>query len=93
MFKLTNDLPTHKCFLNTCSEHGTTPGTMKNSTEMELTQALFSKSLEQSSLAAQGDKDPASSLKQPGSLLQCRFDPWPGNFHMLCAWPEKTKRA
>ena len=35
-----------------------------------------------SSLAAQWVKDLALSLPWPGLLLWCRFDPWPGNFHM-----------
>ena len=30
-------------------------------------------------------KDPASSL------LWLRFDPWPGTFRMLWAWPKKKK--
>ena len=28
------------------------------------------------------------SLHWPGH----RFDPWPGNFHMLWVWPKKKKR-
>ena len=31
---------------------------------------------------AQWVKDPMLSLQQFGSLLWCRLDPWPGNFHM-----------
>ena len=38
-----------------------------------------------SSLVAQQVKDLALSL------LWCRFDPWPGNFHMPWAWPKKEK--
>ena len=34
-------------------------------------------------------KDPALSLQWLRSLLWCRFDPWPGNFHMLPAWSKK----
>ena len=30
------------------------------------------------------------SLLWPGLLLWCRFDPWPGNLHMLQVWPQKT---
>ena len=26
------------------------------------------------------------------SLLWLRFDPWPGNFHMLKVWPKKKKK-
>ena len=33
-------------------------------------------------------KDPVLSLWWLGSLLWCRFDPWPGNFHM----PQKKKK-
>ena len=28
-------------------------------------------------------------VKDP--VLWCRFDPWPGNFHMPQAWPKKQK--
>ena len=41
---------------------------------------------EGSSLVAQQVKDPALSL------LWHRFDPWPGNFRMLWAWPKKKKK-
>ena len=27
------------------------------------------------------------------SLLRCRFDPLPGNFHMLRAWPKRSKQT
>ena len=27
------------------------------------------------------------------SLLWHRFDPWPGNFHVLWAWPKKFKHV
>ena len=34
-------------------------------------------------------KDQALSLKWLGLLLRrCVLDPWPGNFHMLWAWPK-----
>jgi len=41
------------------------------------------------SLVVQQVKDPA--LPQLWSRLQLRlgFDPWPGNFHMLWAWPKQ----
>ena len=43
-------------------------------------------------LVAQLVKDPAMSL-WPGLLLCHGLDPWPGNFHMLKAWPKnKTKQ-
>ena len=32
---------------------------------------------------AQWVKDPVLSLQWLGSLLWCRFDPWPRNFHVL----------
>ena len=51
---------------------------------------------EGSSLVAQWVKDPVLSLLWPESLLWCRFNPWPGNFNMLQAWPTnkstKTKQ-
>ena len=37
-------------------------------------------------------KDLVLSLLQPGLLLLPRFDPWPGNFHMLWAQPKKKKK-
>ena len=43
-----------------------------------------------SSLVVQWVKDLALSLQQLGLLLWCRFDPWPGNYHMLWVWPEKN---
>ena len=43
----------------------------------------------QSYLVAQGLKDPALSLLCFGSLLWCRFNPWPGNFCMPGLWPKK----
>ena len=47
---------------------------------------LSSKALPISELPVpQRDKDPAFSLLWLRSLLWCRFDPWPGNFHMLWA--------
>ena len=36
-----------------------------------------------SSFMAQRVKDLTLSLHQLESLLQCGFDPWPRNFHML----------
>ena len=36
-------------------------------------------------------KDPALSLLWLRSLLWHRLDPWPGNFHMLQAQPNKEK--
>ena len=45
-----------------------------------------------SSLVAQWIKDLVVSLQQLGSLLQCSFDPWPGNFHMPWAQPPKIKK-
>ena len=45
----------------------------------------------QSSLVAQGVKNPALSLQQLGSLLWYGFDPWPGNFHMPWVWPLKPQ--
>ena len=37
-------------------------------------------------------KDPALSLQWLGSLLWCRFDPWPRDFHMPWTWPKQNKR-
>ena len=37
-------------------------------------------------------KDLALSLQWLQSLLWSRFDPWPGNFHMLQVQPEKIKK-
>ena len=42
-----------------------------------------------SSLVAQRVKDLALSLMWLWLLLWCGFDPWPGNFHVLWAWPKK----
>ena len=36
-------------------------------------------------------KDLVVSLQWLRSLLWCRFDPWPGNFHMLLVQPKKKK--
>ena len=36
-------------------------------------------------------RDPVLSLQQLALLLQCRFDPWLGNFHRLQTWPKKKK--
>ena len=38
-------------------------------------------------------KDLALSLQWLGSLLGCRFNPWPGNFRMLWAWPRKSQSS
>ena len=43
------------------------------------------------SLVVQCIKDLALSLQWRGSLLWCRFYPWPRNFHLLRAWPRKKK--
>ena len=48
--------------------------------------------LYRSSLVAQWVKDQALSLQWFGLLLWGRFDPGPGNFHMLQAWPKKKKK-
>ena len=40
---------------------------------------------------AQWVKDPALSLQWLGSPPWRGFDPWPGNCHMLQAWPKKRK--
>ena len=45
-----------------------------------------------STLVAQQVKDLGLSLQQHGSLLCCRFDPWPRNFHILKAKPKKKAR-
>ena len=37
-------------------------------------------------------EDLALSLQQLGSLLWCRFDPWPENFHMPRIWPKGKKK-
>ena len=42
-----------------------------------------------SPLVVQWVKDPALSLPPLRSLLWCRFDPWPENFHMLQAQQPK----
>lgn len=36
-------------------------------------------------------KDPVLSLLQLGSLLWCRFHPWPRNY-VQRAWPKKKKK-
>ena len=40
-----------------------------------------------SSLVPQWDKNPVLSLQQLRFLPWHELDPWPGNFHMLPAWP------
>ena len=47
------------------------------------------KSLLGNSFVVQQIKDLALSLQQLRLLLWCGFDPWPGNFYMLQAWPKK----
>ena len=37
-------------------------------------------------------KDLALSLQWLGLLLWRGFDPWPGNFHLLWAWPESQNK-
>ena len=32
------------------------------------------------------------SLEQLGSLLWCRFDPWPGNFYMPWVWQKNNNK-
>ena len=44
------------------------------------------------SLVAQRVKDLALSLLGLGSLLWCRFNPWPGNSRMLWVRPKKKKK-
>ena len=44
------------------------------------------------SLMVQQVKYLALSLQWLWSLLLCRFDPWPGNFHMPWAWGKKKKK-
>ena len=41
---------------------------------------------------AQWVRDLALSLLWLGLLLWHGFDPWPGNFHMLCMWQKKKKK-
>ena len=41
-----------------------------------------------SSLVRQWIKDPGLSLQQLESLLWCKFNPWPRNFHMPQLWPK-----
>ena len=38
-------------------------------------------------------EDPALSLQQLGLLLWCEFDPWPGIFRMVLAWPKTNKQT
>ena len=46
-----------------------------------------------SSLVVQLVKDPVLSLQWLRSLLWCRLDPWPGNFHMpRCSPPPPKKK-
>ena len=41
---------------------------------------------------AQWVKDLVLSLQWLGSLLWCRFDPWPGSIHMLQSQPQTEKK-
>ena len=41
---------------------------------------------------AQWVKVPVQSLPWLGSLLWHRFDPWPGNFHVLWVWQKKREK-
>ena len=43
-------------------------------------------------LVVQQVKGPVLSLQRLGWLLWLRFYPWPSNFHMLQARPEKKKK-
>ena len=45
-----------------------------------------------SSIVAQGVKELALPRQQRGSLLWCRFDPWPRNFHKLWVQPKRKKK-
>ena len=47
------------------------------------------KKLEGSSLVAQQVKVQSCHCSGLGLLLWRGFSPWPGNFHMLQAWPQK----
>ena len=46
-----------------------------------------------SSLTAQWVKDLMLSLLWLRQLLWHKFNPWPGNFHMLHVWPQKNKQT
>ena len=63
---------------------------VKNPTAM----AWVAEELQVRSLASHsGLKDLALSQLWCRSMLRLRFDPWPGNFHMLQVWPwEKTSK-
>ena len=47
---------------------------------------------QEESLVVQWVKGLGLSLQQLGSLLWCRFDPWPGNFHGCSPPPPEKKR-
>ena len=49
--------------------------------------------LSRSSLVVQQVKDQVLSLQRLWSLPWRGFDPWPGNFHMLQAWPKERVRT
>ena len=40
----------------------------------------------------EGVKDLALSLQWLGSVPGCRFNPWPGNFHMPYVQPKKKEK-
>ena len=40
----------------------------------------------------EGVKDLALSLQWLGSVPGCRFNPWPGNFHMPYVQPKKKRK-
>ena len=53
--------------------------------------SAFKKSVGEFSVAQQV-QDTVLLLQWLGSLLWCRFDPWPRNFHRLCLQPKKKKK-
>ena len=42
---------------------------------------------------AQQVKDRVLSVQWLGSLLWCRFSPWPGNFHVPWVWTKKKPKV
>ena len=54
--------------------------------------ATIKKSTNRSALVAQWVRDPALVPIWLRSLLWCRFDPWPGNFHVQRARPPPPKK-
>ena len=70
---------------------------MKGKTNFDYNTEFYSLALRyscRSCLVVQWLKDPTALSLQPlGWLPRLRFDPWPGNFHMLRAWPkQKTNK-